>query len=97
MVFLGPRVDQGLAALPYEDLIRLQKKYFSSPNQLLTLCLNTNIRQPDEQTIARIQFAREHGLRASIDGADWPEQGETIVRPQKYLGPTSRSFTKHAA
>ena len=72
---------------PYEDLVRLQKKYFSSADQLLTLCLNTNIRQPDDQIIARIQFARQHGLRLSIDGADWPEQGDTIVRLQKHLGP----------
>lgn len=72
---------------PYEDLLRLQKKYFTSANPLPTLCLNTNIRQPDEQTIARFEFARQHGMRIMIDGADWPEQGETIVRLRKIWGP----------
>jgi cytosine/adenosine deaminase-related metal-dependent hydrolase len=74
---------------PYEDLVRLQKKFFSSSDQLVTLYLATNIRVPDQQTIDRIKFARDHGLRITIDGADWPEQGEIIVRLGKggHLGP----------
>jgi cytosine/adenosine deaminase-related metal-dependent hydrolase len=75
------------AERPYEDLLRLHKKYVSSANPLLTLSLNTNIRQPDDQVIARIEFARQHRLRLHIDGGDWPEQGETIVRLQKHFGP----------
>ena len=48
-----------------------------------------NIRSPEAETIERITFARDHGLRMTIDGGDWPEQGETIVRLGKagHLGP----------
>jgi len=74
---------------PHEDLVRLRKKFFSSSNQLVSLYLATNIRVPDRETIDKIKFARDHGLRITIDGADWPEQGEIIVRLGKggHLGP----------
>ena len=74
---------------PYEDLVRLRKKFFSSSDQLVSLYLATNIRVPDQETIDKIRFARDHGLRITIDGADWPEQGEIIVRLGKggHLGP----------
>jgi cytosine/adenosine deaminase-related metal-dependent hydrolase len=74
---------------PYEDLVRLRKKFFSSSDQLVSLYLATNIRVADQETIDKIKFARDHGLRITIDGADWPEQGEIIVRLGKggHLGP----------
>ena len=80
--------NSGSSRVP-QDLARIQKKFFSSSDQLVTLYLAMNIRSPENETIARIQFARDHGLRMTIDGADWPEQGETIVRLGNagHLGP----------
>jgi cytosine/adenosine deaminase-related metal-dependent hydrolase len=74
---------------PWEDVARVQKQHFRSRDQLVTLHMAMNIRVPEEQTIAKIRFARDHGLRITIDGADWPEQGDIIVRLGNagYLGP----------
>jgi len=71
------------------DLDRIRGKFFPSNDQLVSLYLAMNIRTPDNDTIERIKFARDHGLRMTIDGADWPEQGDTIVRLGKggHLGP----------
>ena len=62
------------------DVDRIQKKYFSSNDQLATLYLAMNIRSPEEQTAGKIKFARERGLRITIDGNDFPVEGETIQR-----------------
>ena len=69
----------GSSYLP-ADLDRVQKKYFSSKDQLVTLYLAINIRSPEDQTAGKIKFAREHGLRVTIDGNDFPVEGESVQR-----------------
>jgi 5-methylthioadenosine/S-adenosylhomocysteine deaminase len=69
----------GSSYLP-ADLDRIQKRYFSSADQLVTLCMAMNIRSPEDETIGKIKFARDHGLRVTMDGNDFPVEGETIQR-----------------
>ena len=80
--------NTGSSRVP-RDLDRIRRKFFPSNDQLVSLYLAMNIRSPDNDTIERIKFARDHGLRMTIDGGDWPEQGDTIVRLGKggHLGP----------